>query len=188
MIEHDQARVESEMAVGKLEVVDGAAGQARFDEILQVVSPVAEATAEREGHIHLVEQLEARQQRCEMLPRIAELLDDAAIGETRGAIRAGRAERQRRTSGDEGVARARHVERAGAQQHQARLMAQRRREGIGRMVRGSFFDDGAHPMSPTLAVADVASIPEPWPTWQARGAFSGQPLTVRLVVCIPMAE
>lgn len=63
MIEDDEAGIETEMAIGQFEVVDRTTREAWLDEAFEIISPVAEAAAEREWHLHLVEQFEARQQR-----------------------------------------------------------------------------------------------------------------------------
>ena len=59
MVEDDETVVKANVAIGKFEVVDGAAGKAWFDEIFEFVTPITEATAEREGEVHFVEQFVA---------------------------------------------------------------------------------------------------------------------------------
>ena len=73
MVKHHQAVVKTHVAIGQFQVVDGAAREFRFDEIFQLVSPAAETAAERERQVNFVQQLAARQQRVQNLPRIAEL-------------------------------------------------------------------------------------------------------------------
>ena len=74
MIEHDQAVVKTNVAIGQFEVVDGAAREFRLGEIFQVVAPIAKTAAERKWQVDFIQQLAARQQRVQNLPRIAELL------------------------------------------------------------------------------------------------------------------
>src|ERR1035437_748979 len=79
MVEHDKTVVKAGVAIGQFEVVDGTAREFRLDEILQIITPVAEATAERERQINLVEQFVARHEGVEHVPRIAVLgLDRSA--------------------------------------------------------------------------------------------------------------
>src|ERR1043166_4777278 len=80
MIEHDDAAVEPYAAVGKLEIVDGVPGQLRLDEVFQIVTPIAEAAAEREGEVHFIENFIARHERIEHVPGIAELFVGAVTG------------------------------------------------------------------------------------------------------------
>lgn len=63
MVEDDEAGVEAQMAVRQFQVVDRPARQAGFDELFQVVTPVAETAAQRKRHVHLVGQLKACEQR-----------------------------------------------------------------------------------------------------------------------------
>ena len=51
MIEDDEAVVEAHRAIRQFEIVDGAARELWFDEILQVVAPVAETAAQRERQV-----------------------------------------------------------------------------------------------------------------------------------------
>ena len=73
MIEHDQAVVKTDVAVGQFEIVDGAAREFRLGEIFQVVTPITETAAERKRQINFVQQFEARHQAVEQMPRVAEL-------------------------------------------------------------------------------------------------------------------
>ena len=73
MVEHDQAVVKTHMAVRQFEIVDGAARKFRLGEIFQVVTPVTEAAAQWKRPVNFIQQLAARQQRVQNLPRIAEL-------------------------------------------------------------------------------------------------------------------
>ncbi len=59
MIEHDQAVVKADVAVGQFEIVDGTARELRLGEIFQVVAPVTEAAAEGKRQIYFVQQFEA---------------------------------------------------------------------------------------------------------------------------------
>ena len=56
VVEHDKAVIKADVEDGEFEVVDGVLFQAGFDELFQVVAPIAEAAAEREREIGLVEQ------------------------------------------------------------------------------------------------------------------------------------
>jgi D-mannonate dehydratase len=73
MIEHHQTVVKAHRAIGQLEVVDGASRQTRLDEVLQVVTPVAEAATERKRKVRLIQQFVARHQPIEHVPRVAVL-------------------------------------------------------------------------------------------------------------------
>ena len=73
MVEHDETVVKAGVAIGQFEVIDGAAREFRLDEIFQIVTPAAEAAAEWERQVNLIQQFAARQQRVQNLPRIAEL-------------------------------------------------------------------------------------------------------------------
>src|ERR1039458_7097049 len=73
MVKDDQAVVETNVAVGQFQIVDGAARKFRLGEILQVVAPVTERAAERKRQVNFVEQFKARHQSVEQMPWIAEL-------------------------------------------------------------------------------------------------------------------
>ena len=73
MVEHDEAVVKANVAIGQFEIVEGAAREFRLGEILQVITPETKTATERKWQVNFVQQLEARQQRVQNLPRIAEL-------------------------------------------------------------------------------------------------------------------
>ena len=85
MIEHDQAVVKADVAVGQFEIVDGTAREFRLGEIFQVVAPVTEAAAERKRQINFVQQFEARHQTVEQMPRVAELESGAGVWRLRAS-------------------------------------------------------------------------------------------------------
>src|ERR1043165_8697430 len=60
MIENHEAVVKTHVAIGQFQIVYGAARELRLDEILEVITPIAKAAAEREREINLIEQLVAR--------------------------------------------------------------------------------------------------------------------------------
>ena len=73
MVEDDEAVVETDVAVGQFQIVDGAAREFGFGEIFQVVTPAAKRAAERKRQVNFIEQFKARHQRVEQMPRVAEL-------------------------------------------------------------------------------------------------------------------
>ena len=77
MIECDQAVVESKVTIRPLEVVDRAAWQFGFNEILQIIAPVAKATADWKRQVHFIDQLIPGHQTVQQMPGIAKL--DAMI-------------------------------------------------------------------------------------------------------------
>src|SRR5258706_2920703 len=56
MVEYDQSVVKPDMAIGQFEIVHRSARKAWFDEVLQIVTPIAETAPEGEGKIELVKQ------------------------------------------------------------------------------------------------------------------------------------
>src|SRR3954471_8233911 len=119
MVEHHEALIESDVAIGQLEIVDGRAGQSRLDEILQVVAPITKTTSQREWQINFVEQLVAGHEGLQQAPGIAEL-DLAAIGFGKQfAAGPQRSKPEERIGGDERVAGAVVLEQAGTQKNQA---------------------------------------------------------------------
>ena len=72
-VEHNQAVVKTDVAIGQFKVVDGAAREFWFDDIFQVVTPATEAAAQRERQVNFIQQLAPRQQRVQNLPGISEL-------------------------------------------------------------------------------------------------------------------
>src|SRR6266446_5900360 len=72
MVEDDEAVVKADDAIRQLEIVGGAAREFGFDEILEVVAPIAEAAAQRERKVRLLEQFVTRHETVEDVPRIAE--------------------------------------------------------------------------------------------------------------------
>src|SRR5260370_26623160 len=112
MVERPQAVMEPGLAVGQLNIVDGAAWQARLDEILQVISPKTKTAAQREREVQFIEQFITRHQTVEDLPGIAKLNMPFLIfprlrGENQFAPRAGGAKRQKRPRSHERIARLR---------------------------------------------------------------------------------
>jgi len=73
MVEDNQAVVESDLAIGQFEIIGRTPRKFWFDEILQIITPVTKAAAQREWQIHFFEQLIARHQHVEDVPGIAEL-------------------------------------------------------------------------------------------------------------------
>ena len=73
MVEHNEAVVKANAAIGQFEVIHRAPRKFRFDKILQIVTPVAETAAERKRQINFLEQFVARHQTIKRVPRIAEL-------------------------------------------------------------------------------------------------------------------
>ena len=73
MIKDNEAVVETNVAIGQLKIVGGAAREFGFGEIFKVVTPVSKTAAQRERKINLVEQFVKRHERVEQMPRVAEL-------------------------------------------------------------------------------------------------------------------
>lgn len=73
MVEYDQAVIETDMAAGQFEIIGGTARQLRFDEVLQIITPVAETSPQRKWKVYFIQQFAPRQQRIENLPGIAKL-------------------------------------------------------------------------------------------------------------------
>src|ERR1043166_1046169 len=80
MIEHDHAAVETNAAVREFQIVDRIQRELRLDKIFKIVTPIAEAAAEREGEVHFIENFIARHERIEHVPGIAELFVGAVTG------------------------------------------------------------------------------------------------------------
>src|SRR5437867_816738 len=73
MIEHDQAVVKTDVAIGRFEIVDSATREFWLGEVFQIVTPVAKAATKRKRQINFLKQLETRHEAVEQMPRIAEL-------------------------------------------------------------------------------------------------------------------
>ncbi len=73
MVEHNEAVVKSDVAIGQFQIVDGAAREFRLGEILQVVAPETKAAAQRKRQVNFVQQFKARHQAVEQMPRISEV-------------------------------------------------------------------------------------------------------------------
>jgi hypothetical protein len=73
MVEHHEAVIETNVAIGQLEIVDGMARQPRLDEVFQIIAPVTKATSKRKRKVNFIQQFAPRQKRVEDLPRITEL-------------------------------------------------------------------------------------------------------------------
>src|SRR6185503_3660856 len=73
MVEHNEAVVKANVAIGKFEVVCRPARESRFDKILQPVTPAAETATEGKRQIDFVEQFIARHQTFHYVPWISEL-------------------------------------------------------------------------------------------------------------------
>ena len=103
MVEDDEAVVKTDVAIGQFQIVDRAARQFRLGEIFQVVAPVAERAAERKRQINFIEQFEARHQRIEQMPRVAEMDCELRIASATSnfAARAEGTEGQKRIDRDE---------------------------------------------------------------------------------------
>jgi len=102
MIEGDEAVVKTDVAIWEFEVIDGAARQARLDEILEIVTPIAKAAAQRKRQVDFLQQFVARHQLLQRLPGIAKARPARAL---HLAPRAERAKNQQRTRRDERIAR-----------------------------------------------------------------------------------
>ena len=71
MVEHNQAVVKADVAIGQFEVVDGAAREFRLGEIFQIVAPVTKTAAERKRQVNFIQQFIARHEAsssCHGLP------------------------------------------------------------------------------------------------------------------------
>ena len=71
MVENHETIVEADVAVRNFEVIRGPAGELWLDEILQIIAPITEATAERKWQIQFIEQLVSRHQALEEPPGIS---------------------------------------------------------------------------------------------------------------------
>ncbi len=60
MVEHYQAVEESHVAVGQLQIVEGFARQPRFEEIFELITPVAETPTQRKRQVEIVDNLTSR--------------------------------------------------------------------------------------------------------------------------------
>jgi len=145
MIERDEAVVESDVAIGKLEIIDSAAGEARLDEIFEFISPITETAAKRKRQVQFVEQFVARHEGVQDLPGVAELgLRDAAGALGEFASRPEGAKFQEWPRGDERITGRGGIKEGAAQQDYARLAAQLLNERFGRVLGGDFMDERAH--------------------------------------------
>ena len=88
VIEDDDTGVETTIGVGKVEVVDGRAGEFGFHEILQVIAKESKTTAKREWEIDIVEKFVTGKQVLELIPGIAEKSRYSTIGRREFAARA----------------------------------------------------------------------------------------------------
>src|SRR5258708_23220487 len=68
MVKRYQTVVETDLAIRQFEIIYRAAREFGFDEILKVVAPVTETTAEREGQVRFFEQFAARHQSVQHVP------------------------------------------------------------------------------------------------------------------------
>jgi len=59
MIEHGEAVVKTHVAIRQFQVVNSAAGEFRFDKILQVITPESETAAQRKRQVQFLEQFVA---------------------------------------------------------------------------------------------------------------------------------
>src|SRR3954470_8035395 len=116
MVEDDEAVVKAHVKDGEFEVVDGVLREAGFDELLEIVAPIAEAAAERKWEVELVEEFVAGDKRIQEVPRVAIefLRAEAAMGAKGGEL-------EEWTYGDKGIARLGRIEELAAQQHEAKL-------------------------------------------------------------------
>jgi len=73
MVEDHETVVETHETIGQFKVVHRSARKFRFNEVFQIVAPIAETAAERERKIDLVEQFVARHQTVKQVPWVAEL-------------------------------------------------------------------------------------------------------------------
>src|SRR6267142_813377 len=133
VIEDDEAVVEADMEDREFEVVDGVLFQSRLDELFKIVTPIAEATAQREREIGLVEQFVAGDESIEQVPRIA-----VQLLVTNGAVRARRFKLDEGLDRNEGVARMVRIKELAAQQHEPRLLDQPLRQRLGRVLGANF--------------------------------------------------
>src|ERR1051326_2162256 len=122
MIKNDQGIIKSNMAVWQFQVVERAPGQFRFDEVLQIIAPITETSAQWKRQIQLLEQFIARHQAVEQMPRIAEL-NIRPFFRAQLAARAERAESQEWTRSQERITRLRRIEECAPQQHDSRLVS-----------------------------------------------------------------
>src|SRR5688572_8783341 len=122
MIEDDERVVKADATIRQFQVVDSFSWQVWLDKILEVVSPVTEATTERKRQVDFFEQLIARHQAVEDAPWIAELLVQT-VARAKLATRTGGAKREERFCGDERIARLGRVEEGAAQEYEPRFAA-----------------------------------------------------------------
>ena len=73
MIEDDKAVVETDVAIGKLEVIRGAAREFRFNKISQVVAPITEAAPQWKWQVEFLQQFAAGHQAVQNMPGIAKV-------------------------------------------------------------------------------------------------------------------
>ena len=81
MIENNQAVIKADLTVRQFQIIRGVAFEARFNKVLQIVSPVTKTAAERKRQIQFLEQLVARHQAVQQMPGISELHAGAFGGE-----------------------------------------------------------------------------------------------------------
>ena len=147
MIEDHEAVVKAHVAIRQFEIVHRPAREFRLGEILQVVTPVAEAAPKRERQINLVEQFVARHQRIEHVPRIAKLGLGSGVwglGVRDFALRTKRAKRQKRSRRNERIPRLRRIKPGAAEQHDSPPPGELFDERFGRLRGGDFLNERSH--------------------------------------------
>src|SRR5438105_4843936 len=80
MVEYYKAVVEADVTIGQFQIVYSAAWKLGFDEVLQVVTPIAEAAPQWKGKVCLLQQLVARHKAFEQVPWVAKLNLDLVPG------------------------------------------------------------------------------------------------------------
>src|SRR6266849_9416609 len=143
MIEDHQAVVETDVALGQFKIIDRPADQPRLDKVLQIVSPVAEAAAERKWPVQFLEQFVTRHQTVKQMPGIAKL-DLPPVRGRQFAARAEGAEGQEGPSRDKRITSLWRIEPRAAQQHHARLIAESPGQRFRGVLRRGFLNYRAH--------------------------------------------
>ncbi len=104
MVEDHQAVIEAHVTIRQFEIIGGAPGQSRLDEVLQVITPITEAAPQRKRQVQFIEQFVARHQPVQNTPGIPEL-KPRVRPLRQPALRTNRAQDQERAGGDKGVTR-----------------------------------------------------------------------------------
>src|SRR6478672_8794209 len=73
MVENDQAVVKPYLTIRQFQIIDCAAAESWFDEIFQIITPVAKTASEGEGQVHFIEQFVAEHEAFQQTPGIAKL-------------------------------------------------------------------------------------------------------------------